>query len=99
MGSARSFGGTLREFLYQSREHVGLHGVFVGVPEQLADRIEDWFRSGAVDGFILMPDAMPSSLQVIANELATLLRRRGLLREEYIPGATLRDNLLEGSRI
>jgi alkanesulfonate monooxygenase SsuD/methylene tetrahydromethanopterin reductase-like flavin-dependent oxidoreductase (luciferase family) len=32
------------------------HRLAVGTPEQLADTIEDWFRSGAVDGFNLMPD-------------------------------------------
>ncbi|MFE3279943.1 NtaA/DmoA family FMN-dependent monooxygenase [Nocardia sp. NPDC059239] len=61
----------------------GGHRRIIGTPEQIADTIEQWFRAGAADGFNLMPDAFPSGLQVIVDEVVPILRRRGLFRHEY----------------
>lgn len=82
---------TVREYLKQTRYTGSGHAGFVGTPEQLADHIEDWFRSGAVDGFNLQPDVLVDGLPVIADELVPILRERGLYRSEY-ETHTLRDH-------
>lgn len=68
------------------------HRLAVGTPEQVADGIEEWFRSGAVDGFNIMPDVVASGLPAFVEEVVPLLRRRGIFRSEY-DGRTLRRHL------
>ena len=48
---------TVREYLKQTRYTGSGHHGFAGTPEQFADHIEDWWRSGAIDGFNPQPDA------------------------------------------
>ena len=67
------------------------HLTFTGTPEQIADEIEHWFRSGAADGFNVMPPALPSDLELFTDEVVPILRRRGLFRGSYA-GATLREH-------
>jgi FMN-dependent oxidoreductase (nitrilotriacetate monooxygenase family) len=67
------------------------HFTSVGTPEQLADMIEDRFRSGAADGFNLMPPVLPLHLDRFIDEVVPVLQRRGLFRREYA-GSTLRDH-------
>ncbi|WAL68811.1 NtaA/DmoA family FMN-dependent monooxygenase [Amycolatopsis cynarae] len=74
---------TVREYLRQTRYTGSGHAGFVGTPEQLADHIEDWFHSGAIDGFNLQPDVLIDGLEVIVDELVPILRKRGLFRHEY----------------
>lgn len=68
------------------------HRLVVGSPEQIADTIEEWFVSGAVDGFNLMPDVFPSGLELFVDHVVPILRDRGLFRREYRT-ATLRGHL------
>lgn len=68
------------------------HRVFAGTPEQVADTIEEWFRSGAADGFNVMPPYYPGGLEVFAKTVVPILQERGLFRTEYT-GTTLRDHL------
>ena len=68
------------------------HRTIIGTPEAVADDIETWFRSGAADGFNLMPDVLPHGLEVFVDEVVPILRRRGLFRQDYT-GRTLRDHL------
>lgn len=70
----------------------GGHRVIVGTPEQIADDIQHWFRTGAADGFNLMPDVLPSGLQDFVDGVVPILQRRGLFRTEY-EGSTLREHL------
>jgi FMN-dependent oxidoreductase (nitrilotriacetate monooxygenase family) len=67
------------------------HRLVVGTPEQLAETIEEWFLSGAVDGFNLMPDVQPSGFEAFVDHVIPILRRRGLFRREY-QGTTLREH-------
>ncbi|WP_024805326.1 NtaA/DmoA family FMN-dependent monooxygenase [Nocardia sp. BMG51109] len=83
---------TVREYLRQTRYSGSGHGGFVGTPEQLADRIEEWYHTYACDGFNLQPDILVDSLEVIADELVPILRSRGLFRDEY-ESTTLRGHL------
>lgn len=81
---------TVRQIL--GRNPHGGHRILVGTPEQIADDMELWFRTGAADGFNLNMDAYPSGLELFVDEVVPELRRRGLFREAY-SGATLRDHL------
>jgi FMN-dependent oxidoreductase (nitrilotriacetate monooxygenase family) len=63
----------------------------VGTPEQVADLIEEWFRSGAVDGFTLMPDVTADGLPTFVDHVVPILQERGVFRREY-EGRTLREH-------
>lgn len=67
------------------------HRTFHGTPEQVADTIEEWFSSGAADGFNVMPPALPGDLTTFVDEVIPILRRRSLFRTEYT-GRTLREH-------
>lgn len=82
---------TLRGLLHSLAGARG-HFTATGTPQQIADIIEDWFTSGASDGFNVMPPILPAQFEVFADEVVPLLRRRGLFRTEYRDG-TLRDRL------
>lgn len=63
-----------------------------GSPEEIADEIEAWFTSGAVDGFNLMFPLLPSGWTDFTRLVVPELQRRGLFQTEYAPG-TFRDRL------
>jgi alkanesulfonate monooxygenase SsuD/methylene tetrahydromethanopterin reductase-like flavin-dependent oxidoreductase (luciferase family) len=87
----RNEGLTLRQLaLKQSGSLAGLsvHGSVT----QIADMMEEWFRSGACDGFNLQPATFPGVFGDVVELLVPELRRRGLFRTEY-EGRTLRENL------
>jgi N-acetyl-S-(2-succino)cysteine monooxygenase len=64
---------------------------FTGAPEGLADLITDWFQGGACDGFTLMPNVLPSELEIFVDHVVPILQSRGIARTEY-RGTTLRDH-------
>lgn len=68
------------------------HRQVVGTAESVADELADWFESGAVDGFIVMPPSLPDGLDDFVGLVVPELRRRGLFRTAY-EGTTLRDHL------
>ena len=63
-----------------------------GTPSQIADIMEEWFRTGAADGFNIMPPVMPGGLTDFVDMVVPELQRRGLYRTRY-EGKTLRDHL------
>ena len=63
-----------------------------GTPAQVADVLEDWYRSEACDGFVLSMPVQPRSLRDFVDLVVPELRRRGLRPPSY-PGRTLRENL------
>ncbi len=67
------------------------HRTFAGTPEQVADTIEEWFDSGAADGFNIMPAVLPSGLVAFVDHVVPILQERGRFRTEY-EGTTLRDH-------
>jgi len=81
---------TVRQLLKALGGGVG-HRIIVGTPEFIADDIETWFRAGAADGFNLMPDVLPTGLEVFVDTVVPLLQKRGLFRRGY-QGKTLRDH-------
>jgi FMN-dependent oxidoreductase (nitrilotriacetate monooxygenase family) len=67
------------------------HNTVTGAPEQIADLMQDWFETGAADGFNVMPPIFPAQLDVFVAEVVPILQRRGLFREAYA-GSTLREH-------
>ena len=86
MQVARSQGITFAEAVRRPRALV------VGTPALIADQMEDWFTSGACDGFILPPTIFPTTFEEFGRMVVPELQRRGLFRREYA-GRTLRENL------
>ncbi|BCM83856.1 LLM class flavin-dependent oxidoreductase [Methylobacterium indicum] len=68
------------------------HWQVVGTAAQIADQIEERFRSGGADGFNVMAPYLPGGLEDFVAHVVPELRRRGLFREAY-EGRTLRDHL------
>ena len=64
----------------------------VGTAESIADEMEDWFTSGASDGFTVMFPYLPAGLDDVVDKVVPELQRRGLMRRAYT-GTTLRDHL------
>ncbi|GGT01723.1 LLM class flavin-dependent oxidoreductase [Nonomuraea spiralis] len=67
------------------------HRVVAGTPEQIADQLQEWFFTGAADGFNIMPPLLPLGLSDFVDHVVPELQIRGLFRYEY-EGRTLRDN-------
>lgn len=65
---------------------------FVGSYRQVAERLEEYALSGAVDGFNITPWLIPSGLDDVVNHLVPELQERGIYPSEYA-GSTLRENL------
>lgn len=61
-------------------------------PDVIADRLEETFRSKSCDGFNMLMPPLESVLDDFADHVLPELRRRGLLRSNYL-GATLRSHL------
>jgi len=82
---------TLRALLHSL---AGARGHFAtsGSPEQIAGIIEDWFLSGAADGFNVMPPILPSQFELFVSEVLPILQGRGLFRRSY-EASTLRGHL------
>lgn len=71
--------------------------IVVGTPEQAADTIEDWYRTGAADGFNLMIDEFPRGLETVVDELVPILQRRGVFHRSY-EDVTLRGRFAARAR-
>ena len=81
---------TLRQLLAKLAGARG-HFTATGSPEMIADIMQDWFETGAADGFNLMPPVLPHQLDLFISEVVPLLRKRGLFRDAY-DGETLRSH-------
>lgn len=85
---AREQGSTLREIALQVATP---RSQFIGTPEQVADRVQEWFEAGGADGFMI-GSGVPSALEDFIDQVVPILQARGLFRIEY-EGDTLRGNL------
>lgn len=81
---------TTRQLLHRLAGARG-HWVVVGTPEQVADRITEWFTQGAADGFNVMPPWLHGGFDAFTEHVLPILRQRGLFREDYT-GSTLREH-------
>lgn len=82
---------TIRQ-VYQRTASARGHLTIYGTPAAIADQLEEWFTSGAADGFNVMPPVLPSGLNEFISLIIPELQRRDLFRTEY-EGDTLRENL------
>lgn len=64
----------------------------VGTPIQIADQLEESFKNGEADGFIISPAYLPGAFEEFVELVVPELQRRGLFRTDYT-GKTLRDHL------
>ncbi|MBT9385074.1 LLM class flavin-dependent oxidoreductase [Pseudooceanicola sp. CBS1P-1] len=68
------------------------HWVLCGSAEQVADTLQDWFESGAADGFNIMPGWFMEGFTDFIDLVVPILQDRGLYKNAYAEG-TLRDKL------
>jgi alkanesulfonate monooxygenase SsuD/methylene tetrahydromethanopterin reductase-like flavin-dependent oxidoreductase (luciferase family) len=88
---ARKENLTIRQVMVRASES-NAHFRVKGTPIDIADQLEHWFRGGAADGFNLLCENLPDSLDDFISLVVPELRRRGLFRHDY-EGKTLRENL------
>ncbi|MGM0862260.1 MAG: LLM class flavin-dependent oxidoreductase [Bacillota bacterium] len=81
---------TIRE-LYKYVAGSRGHHIFVGTPEQLADKMEEWVEKQACDGFNIMPPLLPEGIELFVDKVIPILQERGVFRKEY-EGTTLREH-------
>jgi FMN-dependent oxidoreductase (nitrilotriacetate monooxygenase family) len=65
----------------------------VGTPEQVADQLENLWRTSGCHGFNITPTTNIKSIENFVDEVVPLLQARGVFRSDY-ESATLRDNLM-----
>ncbi len=68
------------------------HWVICGTAESVADTLEEWFTTGAADGFNILPPYFPGGFDDFVDQVVPVLQRRGLYRQDYA-GTTLRGHL------
>ena len=91
MEKVRREGMTIRQ-LYEAVSGGFWHLGVVGTPAMVADVMEEWFTTGAADGFNVQSPCIPVDSQDFVELVIPELQRRGLFRTEY-DGSTLRQRL------
>jgi FMN-dependent oxidoreductase (nitrilotriacetate monooxygenase family) len=69
----------------------GMFKEVVGSPTRVADVLEEWFSTGAADGFMIFPPTVPHGVDAFVDLVVPELQRRGLHHREY-SGTTLREH-------
>ncbi len=64
----------------------------MGTGAEVADQMEEWFTSGACDGFVIAATHSPGAYEDMVRLVVPELQRRGVFRDHYA-GTTLRENL------
>jgi FMN-dependent oxidoreductase (nitrilotriacetate monooxygenase family) len=82
---------TVRDFMHFSGRGRP-HNAFVGSGKDVADGLEEWFTTGACDGFVLAATHVPGSYADFVQFVVPELQRRKLFHLDYA-GETLRENL------
>jgi FMN-dependent oxidoreductase (nitrilotriacetate monooxygenase family) len=72
---------------------VSTRGGFVGTPARIAAEIDRYVQERATDGFVVVPHTNPYGLDEFVDRVVPLLQERGVYRESYDEGATLRQTL------
>ncbi|MGA2838142.1 MAG: LLM class flavin-dependent oxidoreductase [Acidimicrobiales bacterium] len=65
---------------------------FVGTGPEVADQMEEWFDTGACDGFVIAATHSPGAYEEVVRLVVPELRRRGVFRDRYT-GDTLRETM------
>jgi FMN-dependent oxidoreductase (nitrilotriacetate monooxygenase family) len=90
-------GKTLRQLILEGGGTVTAMDL-IGTPDQIADQMEEAIEKVGGDGFLIRPPFGSLSrryLNEITEGLVPVLQRRGLTRNAYTPGRTLRNLLRE----
>lgn len=82
---------TIRQ-VYEEISMSSGHCTVTGTVETIADHMQDWFESGACDGWNLMAPYFPAGAEDFLAKLIPELKRRGIFHTEY-EGNTLRESL------
>ncbi|WIB01496.1 MULTISPECIES: NtaA/DmoA family FMN-dependent monooxygenase [unclassified Curtobacterium] len=72
---------------------VSTRGGFVGTPSHIASEIDRYVQERASDGFVVVPHTNPYGLDEFVDRVVPLLQERGVYRQAYDDGATLRSTL------
>lgn len=91
-GVAVKPGNTLRDVIRTFLISDGGHFLTVQSYDGAADVLEEWFRTGAADGFVLSFPARGEQFDKFIEHVIPRLQDRGLYRRAY-EGSTLRENL------
>jgi len=78
----------IRDVMALSRGYL----ITCGTPAQIADTMEEWFTTGAADGFMLTPPYFPGAFDEFVDLVVPELQRRGRFRRDD-HGTMLRDHL------
>lgn len=81
----------------KSRKEAALDRAIVGNPVQVAEQLERIADAAGLDGFNLSQDVSFTSARDFVELVVPELRRRGLARESYRDGETLRERLSRGA--
>ena len=57
--------------------------LIAGTPEQLANRMIDWWEAGAADGFTINPPLLPDALVTFVDHVTPILQKRGVFPTHY----------------
>ena len=68
------------------------HPTKVGTATEAADHMQEWFESGAVDGFWICIDVYRDGIDAFVDQVVPILQERGLFHRDY-EGTTLREHL------
>ncbi|QWQ38882.1 NtaA/DmoA family FMN-dependent monooxygenase [Gemella sp. zg-570] len=71
---------------------INYHPVVVGTAKDVADFLQEWFESGATDGFSIVPDLAHDGVRDFVEKVVPILQERGIFHKDY-EGSTLRENL------
>jgi len=66
--------------------------VIIGTPDEIAERMIDWWEAGAADGFTINPPVLPDAATTFVDEVVPILQERGVFPTEYTE-PTLRSRL------
>jgi FMN-dependent oxidoreductase (nitrilotriacetate monooxygenase family) len=76
---AQKYDWTLREVALR---YTTPKGEWVGTPEQVADRMQQWWDAEVTDGFLLL-DVTPGGIERFVEQVVPLLQERGVFKREY----------------
>ncbi len=70
----------------------------VGTAEEVADQLEEYFTHHGCDGFVITPTQMPGTFESFTRSVMPVLKHRGLVPGESVPG-TLRTRLRASAQL
>jgi FMN-dependent oxidoreductase (nitrilotriacetate monooxygenase family) len=85
-----SEGWSLRDVL--AHGVIDYHPVIAGPAVEAADHMQEWFESGAADGFWISPDVYEDGIDAFVDGVTPILQERGLFHRDY-DSTTLRGHL------